>query len=98
MIRTKLAVCVCSCGIDSTVAATIASQEGYELHLFHASYGQRAEKREKEAVEKIAAYLGAKVLKFVEIPFLKELWWLWTLDTENKGRDTCHYFNEVKIL
>jgi len=52
MIRTKTAVCVCSGGIDSTVAATIASHEDYELHLFHASYGQRAEKREKEAVEK----------------------------------------------
>ncbi len=73
MVKTKIAVCVCSGGIDSTVAAAIASQEDYELHLFHASYGQRAEKSEKEAVEKIAAYLGAKELKFVELPFLKEL-------------------------
>ena len=44
---TKPAVCVCSGGIDSTVAAAIASQEGYELHFFHASYGQRAEGKEK---------------------------------------------------
>jgi len=73
MVKTKIAVCVCSGGIDSTVAATIASHEGYDLHFFHASYGQRAEKREKEAVEKIAAYLGAKDLKFVKLPFLKEL-------------------------
>lgn len=73
MVRTKTAVCVCSGGIDSTVAATIALQESYELHFFHASYGQRAENREKEAVERIAAYLGAKDLKFAEIPFLKEL-------------------------
>jgi 7-cyano-7-deazaguanine synthase len=73
MVRTRTAVCVCSGGIDSTVAAAIASREGYDLHLFHASYGQRAEKREKEAVEKIAAYLGAKDIKFVELPFLKEL-------------------------
>jgi len=73
MARTKVAVCVCSGGIDSTVAATIASHEGYELHFFHASYGQRAEEREKEVVEKIARYLGANELKFVEIPFLKEL-------------------------
>lgn len=43
------------------------------MHLFHASYGQRAENRGKEAVEKTAAYLGAKDLKFAEIPFLKEL-------------------------
>jgi len=70
---TKIAVCVCSGGIDSTVAATIASQEGYVVHVFHASYGQRAEAREKETVEKIARYLAAKELKIAEIPFLKEL-------------------------
>ena len=70
---TKKAVCVCSGGIDSTLAATIASNEGYELHLFHVSYGQRAEASEKEAIEKIAAYLDAKTMKFVEISFLKEL-------------------------
>jgi 7-cyano-7-deazaguanine synthase len=69
----KIAVCICSGGIDSTVAATIASQEGYELHLFHASYGQRAEEREKEVVKQIALFLGTKELKFVGIPFLKEL-------------------------
>lgn len=69
----KNAVCVCSGGIDSTIAATIASREDYELYFFHASYGQRAEAREKEVVAKIARYLGAKELKFVEIPFLKEL-------------------------
>ncbi|MEA2074126.1 MAG: 7-cyano-7-deazaguanine synthase QueC [Euryarchaeota archaeon] len=69
----KNAVCVCSGGIDSTVAATIASHEEYKLHIFHASYGQRAEEREKEAVERIARYLGVKEPKFVEIPFLKEL-------------------------
>jgi 7-cyano-7-deazaguanine synthase len=70
---TKKAVCVCSGGIDSTVAATIASQEGYELYFFHASYGQRAEAREKEVVEKIAQYLDAKELMLVDIAFLKEL-------------------------
>ena len=69
----KTAVCVCSGGIDSTVTATIASREGYELHFFHTSYGQRAEKREKEAVQKIAAYLDAKELKLVKLTFLKEL-------------------------
>lgn len=73
MARTKNAVCVCSGGIDSTVVATIASLEGYELYFFHASYGQRAEAREREAVERIAHYLGATELKFVDIPFLREL-------------------------
>jgi len=68
----KKAVCVCSGGLDSTVAATIARREGYELHLFHASYGQRAEKREREAVKDIAKVLHADV-KFAEIPFLRAL-------------------------
>lgn len=68
---TKKAVCVCSGGLDSTVTATIASKKGYELHLFHASYGQRAAAREKEAVEEIASYLNAKELKFAELTFLK---------------------------
>ena len=73
--KNKTAVCVCSGGVDSTVAATVAAREGYELRLFHASYGQRAERQEKEAVVKIAGYfgVGAKDLKFAEIPFLKEL-------------------------
>jgi 7-cyano-7-deazaguanine synthase len=70
---TKKAVCVCSGGIDSTVAATIALLDGYEVHFFHASYGQRAEAREKEVVEKIAQYLDAKELMLVDIAFLKEL-------------------------
>ncbi|MHC1636056.1 MAG: 7-cyano-7-deazaguanine synthase QueC [Candidatus Methanospirareceae archaeon] len=69
----KKAVCVCSGGIDSTVAATIASKEDYELYLFHASYGQRAEEKEKEAVKKIALYLGAKEIKYADIPFLRIL-------------------------
>ncbi|MHC1611185.1 MAG: 7-cyano-7-deazaguanine synthase QueC [Candidatus Methanospirareceae archaeon] len=73
MARSKNAVCVCSGGIDSTVAATVASYEGYELYFIHASYGQRAEARERGAVEEIARYLGANELKFVRIPFLKEL-------------------------
>ena len=82
MVRTKIAVCVCSGGIDSTIAATIASHEEYKLHIFHASYGQRAEEREKGAVERIAQHLGANELKFVEIPFLKELGGSALTDTE----------------
>ncbi|MCK4734449.1 MAG: 7-cyano-7-deazaguanine synthase, partial [Methanophagales archaeon] len=81
---TKTAVCVCSGGIDSTVAAAIASQEGYELNFFHVSYGQRAAKREKDAVEAIAAYLGANDLKYVEMPFFKELGWSSLTDSSRK--------------
>ena len=66
-------MCVCSGGIDSTVAATIASREGYKLYVLHVSYGQRAELREREAVKRISAYLGAADLKFTTIDMIKEL-------------------------
>lgn len=67
----KKAICVCSGGLDSTVAATIASKS-YEIYIFHASYGQKSEERERASVEKIAEYLNAS-LKIAEIPFLKVL-------------------------
>ncbi len=67
------AVCVCSGGIDSTVATAIAAREGYELHVLHVSYGQRAEWREREAVKEISAHLGAVELKFVDIGLFREL-------------------------
>ena len=69
----KKAVCVLSGGLDSTVATTIAKMEGYDVYILHVNYGQRAEKREIEAVKRIAARLGAKELKFVNLKFLKKL-------------------------
>ncbi|MDF2958062.1 MAG: 7-cyano-7-deazaguanine synthase [Candidatus Alkanophagales archaeon MCA70_species_1] len=70
--KMKRAVCVCSGGIDSTVAATIAKQE-YEIYLLHVNYGQKAWRRERDAVLKVSKFLGAKDVKFVSLSFLKEL-------------------------
>jgi len=67
----KRAVCVCSGGIDSTVAATIAKQE-YEVYLLHVNYRQKAWQRERDAVLRISRLFDVEV-KFVELPFLKEL-------------------------
>jgi len=75
---------------DSCIAGRL--QIAFLSRFLRASSGEEG----KRSVEKITAYLGAKDLKFVEIPFLKELGWLWTLGTEKKGCDTCHYFNVVK--
>jgi len=69
----KKSVCVCSGGLDSTVAATIAKKKKRELYIFHANYRHRAEKREREAVEKIAKFLNAKETKFVNVDFLGNL-------------------------
>lgn len=68
-----IAICVCSGGLDSTVSATIAKEEGYELYILHLNYGHRAEEREIESTSRIASYLGAKEVKFIDLNFLKEL-------------------------
>jgi 7-cyano-7-deazaguanine synthase len=45
----QLAICLVSGGMDSCVTAAIAQHENDELAFLHISYGQRTEKREREA-------------------------------------------------
>lgn len=59
------AVCLSSGGLDSTVAAAKALHDGFDIHIFHVLYGQKAERREKKAIEKIARALGASEVRFV---------------------------------
>ncbi len=58
----RKAVVLLSGGMDSCVSAVIALEEhGAEnLALLHASYGQRTEKRERRAFEKIADWLEVR--------------------------------------
>ncbi len=56
------AVCLCSGGLDSTVAAAKALDEGFDISIIHILYGQKAEGREKRAIEEIAKALGAEDL------------------------------------
>lgn len=58
--RPRSSLVVCSGGMDSTVAATLAAQQG-PVELLHVTYGCRAEAREVEAVQAVAARLGAGV-------------------------------------
>ena len=51
----KIAVVLVSGGMDSCVCAAIAHQS-YALAFLHVSYGQRTEKRERQAFEAIADY------------------------------------------
>lgn len=59
------AVCLSSGGLDSTVAAAKALHDGFDIHIIHILYGQKAERREKKAIEKIARALGASEVRFV---------------------------------
>lgn len=69
----KKAVCLCSGGMDSTTAATIAKRAGYELYLFHVNYGQKAEKKELEVISKLKEVLGATDLVSVDIDLFRNL-------------------------
>ena len=50
----RLALCLVSGGMDSCVTAAIANEENDALAFLHVSYGQRTERREREAFEAIA--------------------------------------------
>ncbi len=67
------AVCLSSGGLDSTVAAAKAKDEGFEIHIFHVLYGQKAERREKRAVEEIGRALGAAEVRFVRTDLFCDL-------------------------
>ncbi|HOK57571.1 MAG TPA: 7-cyano-7-deazaguanine synthase QueC [Methanothrix sp.] len=66
-------VCLCSGGLDSTVAATIARRSGMDVYLIHVSYGQQAEQREIEAIERIADAIGASDLMCASIDLFRNL-------------------------
>ncbi len=56
----QLAICLVSGGMDSCVTAAIANEENDELAFLHVSYGQRTEKREREAFKALADHYNVK--------------------------------------
>ncbi|MRI83250.1 MAG: 7-cyano-7-deazaguanine synthase QueC [Nitratiruptor sp.] len=69
----KRAVAIVSGGMDSSLSALIAKREGYELIGVHFSYGQRTWRRERQAFEAIAQWLGITKRYPIELPFFKEI-------------------------
>jgi 7-cyano-7-deazaguanine synthase len=62
----KRAVVLLSGGVDSSTAAVLAREQGFELHALSFRYGQRHE-RELESAKKVAVFVGAashRVLEF----------------------------------
>ena len=57
--RTR-AICLVSGGMDSCVTAAIARSESDELAFLHISYGQRTERRERQAFNDIADHYGVE--------------------------------------
>jgi 7-cyano-7-deazaguanine synthase len=59
MSRRPKAVVLASGGMDSCVTAAVARQT-HELALLHASYGQRTERRERQAFDEMADFYSVK--------------------------------------
>jgi len=71
--KSKIAVCLVSGGMDSCVTAAIAQKENEEIALLHVSYGQRTDKRERQAFEDIADFYSVKKRLAVSIEYLAKI-------------------------
>jgi 7-cyano-7-deazaguanine synthase len=63
----KRAVVLLSGGLDSTVAAAMAKEQGHEVHAVSFDYGQR-HKRELESAKAVAKALGARSHSVLKVP------------------------------
>jgi len=69
----QLAICLVSGGMDSCVTAAIANEENDELAFLHVSYGQRTEKREREAFEALADHFDVKQRLVISLEHLAKI-------------------------
>ena len=69
----QLAICLVSGGMDSCVTAAIANKENDELAFLHVSYGQRTEKREREAFEALADHYNVKSRLVISLEHLAKI-------------------------
>jgi len=69
----KKAVCIISGGMDSAVAAKIASDEGYAIVAVHFNYGQRTEAKELESFLAVSEVLGVSQKYEIDLPFFKSV-------------------------
>jgi 7-cyano-7-deazaguanine synthase len=73
MNKNNLAICLVSGGMDSCVTAAIAKREADEIAFLHVSYGQRTERRERQAFNDIADFYGVEKRLDVSIEYLTRI-------------------------
>ncbi len=73
MNKKNLAVCLVSGGMDSCVTAAIAKSENDEIAFLHISYGQRTERRERQAFNDIADFYNVEKRLDVSIEYLAKI-------------------------
>ena len=69
----QLAICLVSGGMDSCVSAAIANEENDELAFLHVSYGQRTEKRERQAFDALADHYDVKSRLVISLEHLARI-------------------------
>jgi len=69
----KKAVCVMSGGMDSTLAAYMMKNEGYEIIAVHFNYDQRTQTKELECFYNICDALHVENRYVLELDFFKQL-------------------------
>lgn len=69
----RLAVCLVSGGMDSCVTAAIANEENDELAFLHVSYGQRTEKRERQAFAAVADHYNVQSRLVISFDHLAQI-------------------------
>jgi len=69
----KKAVCVISGGMDSTLCAKIAQNDGFEVIGVHYNYLQRTQKKELEAFRNVIDALAIKTKYEIDLPFFKDI-------------------------
>ena len=67
------AIVLVSGGMDSCVTAAIANTENDELAFLHVSYGQRTEKRERQAFEALADHYGVDLRLVISLAHLAQI-------------------------
>lgn len=67
------AVCVISGGMDSSTAAFIAKEQGYEILALHFDYNQRTMKKERECFNLICDDLGVKSREILDVSFIAQI-------------------------
>lgn len=69
----KRAVCVISGGMDSTLCAYMAKEQGYEIVALHFDYNQRTMKKERECFNKICDELGVIKKEILDVSFISKI-------------------------
>jgi 7-cyano-7-deazaguanine synthase len=71
--RAERAIVLVSGGMDSCVTAALANTENDELAFLHVSYGQRTEKRERQAFEALADHYNVSLRLVISLEHLAQI-------------------------